>query len=96
MRRLWTTTSTTSDILYVMNVIDNKFLSKGKLSFDRITLHNEQLLNNCHTTILTSVYNLVRPSPTFGPAKAYIDIHTPSKICTKRPKQESPLLQDVA
>ena len=43
MRRLWTTTSTASDILFVMNVIDNKFLSKGKLSFDRITLHNEQM-----------------------------------------------------
>ena len=43
MRHLWTTTSTASDIFYVMNVIDNKFLSKGKLPLDRITLYNEQI-----------------------------------------------------
>ena len=42
MSHFWTTSSTASDILYVMNVIDNKFLSKGKLSFNGITLRNEQ------------------------------------------------------
>ena len=51
--------------LYVLSVIINKFVSKGKLSFDFSSSYNQQVMNKFHMTILKTMCNITFLLPTF-------------------------------